>query len=315
MSYSTEINRELWQSELQAQIFKKSDFMQKCMDLSFAADQAHRVHIPQSGSLVGAKVTPSSFPLTATRRTDTDHYFDMRQHYLDPIYGINIADLEKSYDYRMTVMSQQYLQIYEAVSDYMLYDWAFGITAQVNTSGAGRAARDTTYQSGNRSGMTFTDLLEANRRLTKANIPVDGRVLILPTDMRADLNALIVAGGQLGYSLIVSDKISTDGYIGTLAGVQIIERSDVCWVSGTTVLSPTAVAAISGAGATLYAKQAGILYHPSYVAKSTGSIRIHFDADSPLYLGPVMNCDLRSGGKYMRSDLAGVCLIVESLAV
>ena len=66
------LNKELWISEIQNQLFASNEFLKYSVDHSAYIDNI-TVHIPQSG--VGGTVTINptggSFPLTGTKRTDT----------------------------------------------------------------------------------------------------------------------------------------------------------------------------------------------------------------------------------------------------
>jgi hypothetical protein len=96
-----------------------------------------------------------------------------------------------------------------------------------------------------------------------------------------------------------------NGQIGEILGVRIMTRSLVAKTDGSDVLKAEAAANAATD------QHAAILYHPAFVRKAVGALKIYIQEDSPLYGGDIMNTELRFGSTQARNDKKGVVMLFE----
>ena len=165
------IYKEMWTKDIQEYLSKDNSFLSKAVnDDSYVSN--NRVYLPQSGAPSSVTVNRSSFPATATQRTDSNIDYVLRTFDVGPITIHKQTEGQwLSYDKRMSVMNQDLSILKETVADWVIYDWLVGVGTgkTIGTSGSSRAAKHAD-QTGNRKKLVYGDILDAARLLKKENI-------------------------------------------------------------------------------------------------------------------------------------------------
>lgn len=299
------LNKELWLSDI-AQIFKSDNsFASVLQNYSSFVDNKY-LHLPNAGTisdLISKNV--SSFPVTGnTTRTDASVDITMDTFYINPIYlATPIEELEFNYNKRASVMSDSMNQLLQTAHDSMILNMATGASVITGT-GTARAAWNAS-QTGNRSGITFADIQKVHYLFNSQNIPMDGRYLLVPSELLEDIISL----SQFQYSYTLTNSVVIDGFIGKIAGFNIVQRDKVLvTVSGGTLKSTQVFAASDCAAALAFSTATNV--------KAIGEIKVFEKLQDPNYYGDVISGYVRSvaANKYGTSTPKGVAILAEKTA-
>lgn len=263
------------------------------------------VHIPQSGSLAGVTKNRVIFPAVVEQRTDTTLDYTLEDYSVDPALVENIEEIQNSYSKRDSIMFQHKNKLNEEIALNTMFDWSTATAAQiVRTTGsdiANNAPRN--GGTGTRKAFTLSDLIALSGNLDDQNTPDDGsRVLLLPTTMYNDLFR--------DPNLVTKDIVTKSlpkGVHAQIMNFNIIKRNFVVnYNSGATALN-----AINGAvGAT--DQSGGLAWHPAFVAKALGPIKVFFEEDSPIYFGDIISSNVLFKASPVRTGSVGVVNIVQA---
>lgn len=299
------LNKEIWANQI-AEIFTSDNsFASKLTNYSDWVNGKY-VHMPTAGTisnLISKNLT--SWPITgATSRTDADQQVTMDTFYMNPIVLTTpIEELELNYNKRQSVMSDSLSQLLNAAHDSMILNMAQGATVYTG-NGTARAAYHAT-QTGNRSGITFATIQKAHYLFNSQNLPAEGRFLLVPAELQED----IISMSQFQYSYTLTNSAVVDGFIGKIAGFQVVVRDKVLVTnSANTLLSTQTMAATYNA--------ACLAFHTSTNVKALGEIKVFEDLGNPNYMGDIISAYVRSvaANKYGTSTPKGVAVLAECAA-
>lgn len=302
------IQTEIWVSDIAENLFPNNEAILQSVDDSVYLDNK-TLNLPQSGSSPNVVVNRSTFPATASQRTDSVRSYSIDEFSTDPIHLQHTEALELSYDKRASLLRDHVQVLGTKITDYGLQKWGVeGSDFIVRTSGANRPAA-TTGQTGTRKRLTKQDILEAKRKMDRMDVPKNGRVLLLNSDMMTDL----LSDQELAN--LLSNPVSNlkEGVIGRLFGFDVMERSTVLMYNNAT----TPVKKALGAVVASTDNSASLAWHPSMVRRcvgtaTNGGIVVFYQDQNPAYYGDVMSALIRAGFDRWRSDSVGVISIVES---
>jgi hypothetical protein len=266
----------------------------------------YAIHLAQAGSPSDVTVDPSSFPLTAGTRTDADRTFYLHVAATTPKYGVKLDDAELSYDKMASILSQDLNYLLDTVSDNILYYWTpTGSTRKVYTTGSARTT-DADGATGNRKAITFADVQNAYKTLSKDGVK-GRRALVVSPNFAKDLKDL----DQWTGTELVTNNFAIDGeFIGKIGGFEVYERRSVGVSTITNSAATTdSIQAPTYTGTT--ACELALAFGIDNVGSATGDVEIFMDQNSPLYQGDVISLAVRYGGGVLRNDEKGVVRIVE----
>ena len=300
---AAELLKRQFLSEIQPLLFKNNDWLSRSKN-DDAFVNANTVELPHSGTLTGAGVNPSSFPLTIEKRTDVATNYDLDVVHSFPTHLEIDEALTVAYDKRASILDQHAKEIMQRVGSLALYAWAGGANAFTPTTGSSRAAAGAS-QTGNRKAVTKADILAIRKRFFADDIVggqggVQGIAVITPS-MYSDLLAIseFVDGEKYGRSNI------PDGVISRAFGFDFYIRSSVVVTNNSDALKA------EGAAAAATDQDAGVWYSPDFVRKAKSGIQILLDENKPEFLGSLMNARCRFGSAPVRNDNKGVYLMFE----
>lgn len=291
------VNRELWRPDIVEGLFANNTFLRR----SFNADEyvvgGAVVHIPQSGGASGFQRNRTTLPGTVVKRNDTDIVYALDEYTVDPTLITDIDKKELSYNKRQSVISENVDGLYASVGHWMLYNWAKNVpnssNNRVSTSGA---VGSTGFKI-----LTEADVLAAQTLMNKADVPKEGRVLILTSDHEAQLRA----DEKLKYAFQQVVNLA-DGAIGRLHGFDIYERSSVARVDVANAVKTPDSASVGTD------KPCSIFYHEKMVERALGTVDIFDNPNRAEYYGDIISFLMRAGGRNRRADNKGVYLLVSA---
>ena len=119
---AAELLKRQFLSEIQPLLFKNNDWLSRSKsDDAFV--NANTVELPHAGTLTGAGVNPSSFPLTVEKRTDVATNYAMNVVHSFPTQIEIDEDLTTAYDKRASILDQHPKEIMQRVGSLALYSY------------------------------------------------------------------------------------------------------------------------------------------------------------------------------------------------
>jgi|ERR1035437_1393696 hypothetical protein len=308
------LNKEIWIRDIQEQLYLNNTFMERATDHSMYIIPGNRkVHIPNAGSKPTVVINRSSLPASASQRTDVDLTYDVNDFTIDPQVLNKFEELEINYDKRKSLLFNQYKELGQTIANNTLYSWApSGVTASIiRTSGASQTAALAPSATGARLSLTLKDVATARAVLDKQNVPQDGRVMIIPSDI---FNFDLLAIANINQYLQFGTAVTPNGQIKQVYGFDIYSRPSVC-VYGTGSGSGCTPKAINDAGdpssPTTTDNMAILCYHPDFVSKAQSEPYVFLQLQNPLFYGDVYSAGVLQGSSPLRSDGAGIVAIVQ----
>jgi len=263
------------------------------------------VHIPQAGSLAGVTKNRIIFPAVIEQRTDVTNDYTLEDYSVDPALVEDIEEMQNSYSKRDSILFDHKSKLKEEIALNTMFDWAVTDSSQiVRTTGSAIVGNAPVGATGTRLAFTLNDLINLSANLDLQLIPDDGRrVLLLPTRMYNDL----FRDPQLVTIDTMNKKSLPTGVHAGIMGFNIIKRSFVVnYDSGATALNPIG-GAVSGTD-----NSGGIAWHPDFVTKALGSIKVFFEEDSPIYFGDILSSQVLFKAHFMRTGKVGIAGIVQA---
>ncbi|MBV6442748.1 MAG: hypothetical protein EPGJADBJ_04472 [Saprospiraceae bacterium] len=293
------VNKEMWRPDIIESLFKSNAWLSR----SFNADEyvvgGRIVHIPQAGAPSNVERNRVNLPAPIVKRNDTDILYSLDEYTSDPRLIPDIDKKELSYDKRQSVIREDTGKMMEVAGDNMLYNWAKNVPSgfKVVTTG-GNAAATAPGATGNRKIITQADVRKAQTTLNLQNVPKEGRVLILPSNMLDQLMSDVEV--QKLFQMVINVK---EGSLGRVWGFDIYERSSVLIeTNGGTVKLPEAASATDD-------NECALFYYENHVERALGDVEIFDNPNQAAYYGDLISFLLRLGGRNRREDNKGVGLI------
>ncbi len=301
------IQREIWENDIVEGLYKENQFLTKAFNADAYVLAGKVVHIPQAGAPSGVVKDRTALPAAVTQRTDVDITYALNEFTSNPILIPNIDMVQLSYDKRQSVIGENQNALNDAVADWMLRNWApAGATQIVRTTGAARLGEANATVTGNRKKFTKEDILTLQKRMNKANVPKQGRVLLLPSEFLADL----VADTDLIKRDSAGEANLKEGIVARLFGFDIYERSSVLTYTN----AATPVVKDPGAAEAATDNATALAWHPTCVERALGTVKMFDNVGDPTYYGDIYSFLLMSGGRIRRNDGKGVFAVVEDAA-
>lgn len=302
------IQKEIWATDIAANLFPDNSFISKARkDDAWVSNS--KVHLPQSGAAPGVERNRSSLPATAGQRTDTLNSYDLDEFTSTPTLIRDIEEVETSYDKRSSVVRDHSREINRMVANWMQTYWAPAQSANfIRTSGTDTHSAFIAGATGTRKALTIEDVFKLMDLFDDMEIPAENRCLLVPSKM---YNELIANNWK---DLLDADKSGKarvqDGQLLNLLGFQIFKRSSANSLSYTNAATPVLRTPDSSTLTT--ANAAALAWHPEFVRRALGSVKVYADYDKPDYYGSIFSALVRAGGETAYSDETGIAAIIEA---
>lgn len=295
------VQKEIWVRDIAENLFEGVEFVGRSINHSSYVDNK-TVHVPQAGANPAIAKDRSAFPATISQRTDTDLTYTLAEYTTDPILVRDIEELQTSYEKRQSILRSHIDVMNDRIGKEVLNAWAGSLTNKVNTSGADSGAALPPSGTGTRKKLTAADVRTAALTLDNQNVPDSGRVMILPAAMYYELfdDDNMVNRNTIGRETLPS------GVIDRLFGFDIYVRNTVNRLTTGGSLKGVTTA---GAGGDLFA---GLAYHPNFVTRALGQIKVFTDDDKPEFYGSVMSAMVMLGASKMYTTETGVVTIAQT---
>lgn len=292
------LQKEIWINSIVGNLFADNTFMGRSIDHSAFVNNL-TVHVPNAGAAPTVVKGRSEFPASVGQRSDSDLNYSISEFTTDPFRISNAEEVELSYDKRENIISASRAALQEAVADELIKSWVPSGFAKVATTGDSVDAHMASA-TGNRKAVTKADILAVKKEFDKNNIPQEGRCMLMDYEM---YNQLLSALTESQANAFLASADAQKGIVGKLYGFDIYLRSKVLRVNaaGTAITSGTT--ATDGAGA--------LAWQNTCVSRAMGETSLFEREKDPAYYGDIVSALVRAGGKYVRTDKAGVVVLYQ----
>ncbi|MFN4249065.1 MAG: hypothetical protein ACK4EY_15160 [Flavipsychrobacter sp.] len=306
-----------WVDYIVKRFWKDNGFLMN----SFNDDQyvvgGKTVVIPQPGSKPSSVKNPTSFPLTATQRTDTDISYDLDLYATLPTHITNAEAQEVSYDKMDSVMGDHVGVIDERASEELLIKWITLLPEAniIRTTGGPTGLTSTAKvlgQTGNRYLFHHLDLKRAQTVLNLQNVLKVDRNIVLESNQLDELTSTFSESMTNAFNQYYNAQT---GQIGKLYGFNIFERSSTAIAADALNGSNQLVVDAYGASVGSTDQVVNIGWQKNSVARAMGEKDFYEDKKNPLYLGDIYNASIRFGGRRRYANAEGVIAIVQETAL
>lgn len=301
------LEKEIWRSDIVHLLYKDNRFMEYALSADAFVKEGKFVHIPNASAGSNVVRNRAVFPAPVVKRTDTEAIYALEEFTSDPIWIPNIDTLQLSYDKRASVLQEDMAKLREVVAEWLLYNWANGIAGTnyqaIRTTGAATAAT-VAGATGTRKALVKKDLANARFIMNRANVPQEGRIALIPSDMMAAL----FDDPDLNKRDRALEADLKEGTVPRLYGFDLIERSTSQVYDG-----PSLSAKVPGAGLVPATDMNSVLcWQQNYVERAMGTVEMFEQTNSPTYYGDIYSFLVMMGGRRRRVDGTGIVAIVEA---
>jgi len=304
------LEKEIWISDIQEALFANNAFVQKGTDHSMWISNK-TVHVPQAGANPSVSKNRSSLPATIAQRTDVDLTYSMAEFTTDPILVTNIEELQISYSKRQSILSQHVATLGDVIGNHTAYAWApTGAGVFRKTTGAAVSGALAPSATSTRLAITLADIAWAKGKLDMQNVPANGRILLMPSEI---YNSQLLAISDFVQAQSYGTSGLPTGVVGKIFGFEIMLRPSVVVYDNTA--TPVLKAIDADGTPTTEAttdNMACLAFHPNFVAKAVGDTKVFYAEDQPEYYGSYFSALQMFGAAKLRTAQTGVVSIVQA---
>lgn len=305
------LQKEIWIQDIQENLFKNSAFIKRSVNHSaWVANKT--VHIPNAGSNPAVAKNRASLPATIAARTDNDLTYNLNEYSTDPMLLTNIDELQVSYDKRASILNAQIETLTEVIGNNTAYAWSPTNAGRIiRTTGSASSLALAPSATGTRKAVTLADIAALRAVLDNDNVPMEGRILLIPSDL---YNTQILAIDNIIKAQDFGSANLPSGVVNKIFGFEIMLRPTVTVYSGGTGTTQTlcGVDATGTPSATATTNNlAAIAYHPNFVATALGDTKVFYNEDKAEYYGSIFSALVMHGASGLRSDYKGICALVQ----
>ena len=319
------INREVWETQIQENLFKDNEFMLSMTDESEYVNFL-TVHNPQAGAApsVTKNRAKGGGPVATNLRTDTTLDWNIDEYTSDPFLITNAEEVQLSYSKMESVLYEMQMNLNQVVADNCLINIAptgtgtfpdSSVNANilrstgVTNNDPGNIVSSLTYNTGatgNRLNFTLFDIRAAKKFFDKQNVPSGDRHMIMSPDAADQIVSDLIVTKYRQDAMNVFD--TKTGSLDTLLGFKIHIRSTVVTYNN----AATPVVKAYGAGTAATDNDAILFWQKAFVGRATGDIHVYDTPNSAVYYGDVYSTLVRHGSTKRRTSELGVGAIVQA---
>lgn len=305
------VSIEIWEDFFAKNLFKTYEWIMRAKDRTGKVISGSVVHIPQAGATPRVRKNRENYPLTVTRRNDTDVTYALDDFSTDAILITDAELIELSTDKINDVLEDHMNSLNREVARDLLSRWFPTSDSNILRSTGGDTAVYLTGQTGTRKKYLAADLAAAKTNLVKSTKKEQApRIAVMTED----------AYNQIKSDSTVTNKdtadsvgaVWKDGDLIKLHGFDIV-RTDVVprFDNTATPVIKAYDEADEDYSPAADDNDAILCYDPAFVHFAKGSIEFYENKKDAQYQGDVYSARTRCGGRVERSDEAGVCAIVQ----
>lgn len=264
------LNKEIWIDSIVGNLFADNSVLSRTTNHSeFVTNKT--VHVPNAGSAPTIVVNRSTYPATATGRTDADLDYSIDEFTTNPVHIPDAEKTELSYNKRESVVASVRSALQDKVASTILGVYATGV------------ATNNAIETATNNDFVAADVLELRKLFDAQNIPQEGRVLLLDSVM---YNLLLGSLTENQANAFLATADASKGIVGKIYGFDVYERATIVETGNV-----------------------GLAWHEGSVSVAQGETKLFESNADPSYYGDVISALVRAGGAIIRSDKAGVAKV------
>lgn len=297
------VQQEFWKREIINRLAQQNPHMALCVNADDYVLGGSVVHIPQAGAPTTTLINPS-YPLTIVQRADSDVTYAL-DHFSKPVTAVTRVEAAQiSYAKMESVMSDELGSLIDDVGIWLAYRWALSLPNNANfrrsSTGADRLAA-APGATGNRKKVVEADIIALKAMFDAADIPANGRVLMLAATHYNDL--LSDSNLKNYFQNVVA---IAQGAVPELYGFKIMMRNQSLRTAAAgTVKAPNAANATDD-------NQASIAWHPNMVERAIGDVQVFERYNDPEWQGDLVSFLVKNGGRRRRASDVGIALLQDA---
>ncbi|OJX37174.1 MAG: hypothetical protein BGO87_12705 [Flavobacteriia bacterium 40-80] len=176
------LNKEIWLPDLMEGFYADDMFLSECRDMTAFVDN-DTINLAEAGVNPDVLINNTSYPIATAQRADTALALPLDTYDTENTLIRAIETAELSYDKRSSVLFGHRMALRMRFMEYA----AFRIAPATNgTYTPIITATGANNGSGNKR-LTFADVLNLQRQFDEAEMPSEGRILVLSAQHRMDL--------------------------------------------------------------------------------------------------------------------------------
>lgn len=301
------LQKEIWLDHLVKKLFPNNSFMVKSFDASEFADNGKTCHIPNESILPGVqKNRQRARGADITDIQDGEIVFSIDEYTTDPVIVVDADKKELSYDKRQSLIGRSIKALDREIARNVIFSWsptAEGTLLETTGTSVKSHLKGTT---GNRKSFTKEDVMAAQVIFNDADIPEEGRYMLVDSMMHAQLLESMTKSEAQAYHALADLK---RGVLGNLYGFEIMQRSKAAVYT-----SAKAPKLYEGKALAATDRAAAICWHEDYVCRAIGERRMFDNPSVATHYGDIMSFLLRASGSKMTTEQIGVAAIIQANA-
>jgi hypothetical protein len=292
--------------DLAENLYPSNEFYKNSRDDSPFIDGS-KVNLPQAGTAPTGVTNPTDFPLTTEKRVDTAEEYNLDLFATYPTHLRIDEDLIVNYDKRAAILKDHSAVLNTMIADNFCDQWfppaAAATYNHIRTTGSASAAL-APGATGSRKAITLADIIAVATRMDAFDVPSENRYALIPSEMYADL---LNIADFVSYEKRGMTDLIGKGLIGEVLGFKFFKRSRAGVYTNAT---PAVYKAHTAATATTD-ELACLFWQENAVRRAEGPTEVFINEKQAQYLGSLMNCAVRSGGRIARTDYKGVIALIQ----
>lgn len=268
------LNKEIWLPEIIEKFYPETSFVSEARDFDMWTDNGY-LNIQEAGIDPRVIVDNEVYPIPVVARDDTAHKIPMKRFDTENTVHINAIEIEESAQKRLSVIEGHKNSLQQQFAKMAAYNWA-PTKHSTDTPVLKVNDTDASKQGTGYCAMTFAKVLAVSTALDMANVPKEGRILILHPYHATDLQlqdmdmykSFFSTGMMFGFKVFVSPL--TARYNGT---------------TGEKLAFEAAVKATDAIASQVYYKQA--------VCRAKSDFDMYASLHDPTYRGDVVGFNMR----------------------
>jgi hypothetical protein len=306
------LQTEVWVADIKEKLFPSNAFQTQALDDSMFVSNRY-VNLANAGNLPKVQRNRTTIPAVMTKRDDEAINYMVHEFTSNPTPIQDIEEIETAYNKRQSVLKGHIDMQNLKMANWCQYAWAATQSANIiRTTGSTRAAVIPGATS-TRKAITLNDIFRAKGILDDMDVPEEGRVMLIPAYMYNDL--LAAEKTSLVNLQTTGESVVQQGEFIRLLGFQIFKRGKRNVLSYTNAGTPVPRIATNSEDSeysVLTAANAAVLFwHPDFVRRALGAIKVYYNEDDPTLFGSAFSTMARAGARKAYSDETGVVALVE----
>lgn len=303
------LNKEIWTQDIIDNLYKDNSFATRCINRDGDVLNGTVVHTAVAGAPSKVKKNLSTFPQSATVRTDTDNTYALDALYALPRRIPNLDKYELSYDKRQSVVGEDTQNLIQNAMDNLLWRWAPTAVSNIIETTGDDTAEDLIDDTatGTRKVFTKAELKKAAKALDKREFGAFPKVAVLTAAHYHQFFESLSDAEKTNFNNVANLR---DGVIGRYMGIDIIMRSSVLRYrkSGGVYTAVDTLDDSFNPGPNDLS--ASLVYAENAVERALGTVDVFDNPGQALYYGDVFSAMMYFGGRQRRPS--GVYAIVEA---